>query len=155
MTRIPATALLLSVAGLIPFLLSAMYVLGMFTAESGGLTIGPFSFFNTGNGQLLMARYGVIILCFMSGVLWGFATKATGAQAAAAYALSVVPALWVFLNPGTRADEVLLNLGIGFAGLLALDYAYYRWELAPRWWMLLRLPLTLAVLICLAIGIWG
>ncbi len=111
-----------------------------------GLLIG------TTLGALILTRYGVIILCFMSGVLWGFATKASGAQATACYVLSVIPALWAFLNPGTRADEALINLMIGFAGVLILDFAFARWGLAPKWWMTLRVPVTGVVISCLAIG---
>ena len=149
MTRIPVPALLLGVAGLIPFVLAALSILGIFNASI------DYPRVMAQDGRLVMARYGVIILCFMSGVLWGYATKATGAQAAAVYALSTIPALWTFLNPGTHADEVLINLGIGFAGVLALDYAFQIWGLTPPWWLALRVPLTIVVLTCLAIGVWA
>ena len=149
MTRIPAPALLLGIAGLLPFVFAALAKLGLVSATLADPLI------TAQDGRLVMARYGVIILCFMSGVLWGYATRATGTQAAAAYALSTVPALGDFLNPGGRADEVLINLGIGFAGVLALDYAFHKWGLTPPWWMALRVPLTAVVLICLAIGVWA
>ncbi|MGB3244066.1 MAG: DUF3429 domain-containing protein [Sulfitobacter sp.] len=150
MNRIPPAALLLGIAGLAPFITGAMLSLEYLNAGAGG-----FSFLNGTDGPLIMLRYGVIILCFMSGALWGFATTAPGMQGTAAFALSVVPALWVFLNPGAQADAALINLMIGFSGLLLLDYAFHRWSLCPEWWMALRVPLTLVVLICLAIGVWA
>lgn len=150
MTRIPASALLLGLAGLIPFVWAALLVIGV---ADPGLT-APFAGWValSGDGILMMVRYGTIILCFMSGVLWGFATKARGARAAVGYALSVVPALWVFLFPGAGATSALINLMTGFAGLLILDFAFTRWRLAPAWWMSLRVLLTAIVLVCLGIG---
>jgi len=148
--RIPATALLLTVAGLAPFLFGSLLVLDLF-----GDGLSPDVRRMVGDGRLMMMRYGVIILCFMSGVLWGYATKASGMQAAVAYVLSVIPALWVFLFPGGSADEALINLMIGFIGVLLMDFAYHRWELAPAWWMTLRVPVTVVVVACLAVGVWA
>jgi len=149
-TRIPPAALLLTVAGLTPFLFGAIMTLELF-----GDGISPEVRRVVGDGRLMMLRYGVIILCFMSGVLWGFATKTDGVQAAMAYVLSVIPALWAFLFPGSSADEALINLMIGFAGVLLLDFAFRSWDLAPEWWMTLRVPVTLVVLACLAVGVWA
>jgi len=150
MGRIPAPAFLLGLAGLLPFLWGALLVLGF----SGGLqAILPQSL--SGDGRLIMIRYGGIILPFMSGVLWGFATKATGPQAAMAYALSVLPALWWFFMPGSGYMSALINLASGFAGLLFLDFAFQRWGLAPGWWMSLRLQLSSVVLACIAVGIFA
>lgn len=148
MTRIPPAALLLSIAGLVPFMLGALMSAGLFDPSGYTGYIGT-------DGRLIMLRYGVIILCFMAGVLWGFATKAQGTQATAAYVLSTLPALWAFLSPGRQADEALINLMIGFVAVLILDYAFSRWQLAPEWWMPLRVPVTIVVLICLGIGVWA
>ena len=46
-----------------------------------------------------------------------------------------------------------MNLIFGFLGLLALDWQFWRWGLAPRWWMHLRLPVTAAVVACLLVGV--
>jgi hypothetical protein len=149
LTSIPPAALLLGLAGLVPFLWAALLVLGL-----PGLVHIPLPPALTGDGTLIMIRYGGIILPFMSGVLWGFATRATGTQAIAAYALSVLPALWWFFAPGSGVNGALINLATGFLGLLLLDYAYQRWGLAPDWWMSLRITLTTLVIVCLGIGIW-
>ncbi len=149
LTRIPPAALLLGIAGLIPFVWAALLVLNIFATPDW-----PLPQVLLGDGRLIMIRYGGIILPFMAGVLWGFATTATGSQAAAAYALSVLPALWWFFMPGTGVVSALSNLMTGFIGLLILDYAFSRWGLAPAWWMALRVQLTGIVVICLSIGIF-
>ncbi len=147
--RIPPAAFVLGLAGLIPFLWAALLVLDMFT-----LPAWPIPQVLLGDGKLIMIRYGGIILPFMAGVLWGFATKARGPQALAAYALSVLPALWWFFMPGTGVTSALTNLATGFIGLLLLDYAFSRWDLAPGWWMALRVQLTIVVVLCLLVGIF-
>lgn len=151
MTRIPPAALLLSIAGLAPFILGA----GLVSGVMGDQPMGSYAYVLGTDGRLIMVRYGVIILCFMAGVQWGFATKASGVQASACYVLSVLPALWAFLNPGRTADAALINLMIGFIAVLLIDYAFFRWRLAPEWWMSLRIPITVVVLICLAVGVWA
>ena len=98
-----------------------------------------------------MLNYGTIILAFMSGVLWGFATKAEGPQAALGYALSVVPALWAFFMVGGGAAASAIFLIAGYIGLLALDFHFWRQGLAPEWWMRLRILLTTVVVACLAL----
>ncbi|MFD2738152.1 DUF3429 domain-containing protein [Sulfitobacter aestuarii] len=147
--RVPAPALILGFAGLLPFLWAAMLLLGVDGGISGRLprALGT-------DGRLVMLRYGSVILPFMSGVLWGFATRARGTRAAAAYALSTLPALWWFFAPGAGPSSALLNLMSGFAGLLILDFAFWRWSLAPSWWMALRLPLSIVVLACLGLALW-
>jgi hypothetical protein len=82
MNRIPFAPLALGLAGLIPFVFGAVTTLGWLPTVLGM------------GGPMFTLAYGTIILSFMSGVLWGFATKTTGARAAAGYALSVLPALW-------------------------------------------------------------
>lgn len=154
MIRVPASALLLGLLGLIPFLWGAIVSLGVLDSASGDLTVGGITLISANDGQLLMVRYGVIILCFMAGVLWGFATRANGPQATLCYMLSVIPALWAFLFPGTGVYSALMNLMIGFTMVLMIDYAFWWWQLAPRWWMALRIPLSVIVLGCLGVGAW-
>ncbi|WP_370400099.1 DUF3429 domain-containing protein [Sulfitobacter sp. JB4-11] len=149
MSRIPAPALLLGIAGLTPFVWAALLILGLSGGQEANLP--PVL---SGDGRLIMIRYGGIILPFMSGVLWGFATTATGGRAIAAYGLSVLPALWWFFMPGTGPVSALTNLATGFLAVLILDFFFQRWGLTPAWWMTLRIQLTVMVLACLAIGIW-
>ncbi len=142
---IPRAALLLGLAGLLPFLWGAMTVLVPGIGQMGASFLGqrlvaPF----------ILLNYGTIILAFMSGVLWGFATKAEGQQAATGYALSVIPALWAFFMVGGGAVASAIYLIAGFVGLLGLDYHFWRLGLAPGWWMRLRILLTTVVVACIA-----
>jgi hypothetical protein len=148
MRQIPLAALILGLAGLVPFLWGAANVI---YPPSGGW-VGPWlrPMFR---GTYVSLTYGVVILSFMSGVLWGFATKASGARAAVGYALSVVPALWAFFMVNGDPGNAAVNLAAGFAGLLMLDYFFTVQGLAPRWWMRLRVLLTAVVLACLAVPI--
>jgi len=143
-SRIPTAALALGLAGLIPFAWGALTVLRPELGQQAAPLIGARFV-----GPYVQLFYGAVILSFMSGVLWGFATKARGATAASGYALSVIPALWVFFMTGGGPVTAAMNLGAGFIGLLALDWHFWRLGLAPRWWMRLRLLLTCVVLLTL------
>lgn len=145
MTDVPKSALLLGLGGLLPFLWGAATVLLPGLAEWGVRAIGPrFA------GPFVLLSYGTVILAFMSGVLWGFATKAEGQVAATAYALSVLPALWAFFFVGGGPVSAAIYLIFGFVGLLGLDWMFWRQGLAPAWWMRLRVGLTAVVVFCLS-----
>ncbi|SNR34185.1 DUF3429 domain-containing protein [Puniceibacterium sediminis] len=149
MTGVPRAALILGLAGVVPFLWGAL------TLVSDPLaTFGQGAFGSRFIGPYVQLSYGVVILAFMSGVLWGFATKATGPRATAGYALSVIPALWAFFMVGGGPVSAGTNLIFGFVGVLLLDWQFWRWGLAPVWWMQLRAPLTALVVICLAVGVF-
>lgn len=149
MTRIPRAPLLLGLAGLIPFIWGAMTYLNEPLSQWGAQNLGPRFI-----GPYVQLFYGAVILSFMSGVLWGFATKSTGARAATGYTLSVIPALWAFFMTGGGPTTTAVNLITGFLGLLILDFAFSSWGLTPRWWMSLRILLTAIVVACLSIGVF-
>jgi hypothetical protein len=142
MTQIPRAALWFGLAGLIPFLWGAITVVQPELALWGGRALGPRFV-----GPYVQLFYGAVILSFMSGVLWGFATRATGTVAATGYGLSVIPALWVFFMTGGGAVSAATNLMVGFVGLLAIDRHFWKLGLAPAWWMHLRILLTGIVLL--------
>jgi Protein of unknown function (DUF3429) len=144
--RIPRSALVLGLAGLIPFLWSAATVLFPALAGWAGQWLIPLFL-----GPYVGIAYGTVILSFMSGVLWGFATRAEGREAAFAYTLSVIPALWVFFMVTDASDNSVIYLAAGFVGLLFLDTTFSVWGLAPAWWLRLRVMLTVVVLACLAL----
>lgn len=148
MTRIPASALALGLAGLIPFLWGATGILAPgLTAWSLGFLPGRF------HGPAVMQIYGLVILSFMAGVIWGFATRASGRQAVLFYALSVLPPIWAFFTATGATGPALLALLVGFVALLAVDLTAARAGLAPPWWMPLRLLLTTIVAACLIVGL--
>ena len=142
MTHIPRAALILGLAGLIPFLWGMVTVISPDAANWGISTFGPRFI-----GPYVQLFYGAIILSFMSGVLWGFSAKATGQQATMGYILSVVPALWAFFMTGNGPVSAGISLVIGFVALLALDWHFWRNGLAPDWWLSLRILLTGLVVI--------
>ncbi len=146
-TKIPNSALLLGLAGTLPFMW------GVISTWYPGVNayvpdwLGPRFY-----GPYVQVAYGSIILSFMSGVLWGFATRA-GERQALCYALSVVPALWVFFAVGGGNVSATYALITGFVFLLTLDKLFSNWGLAPAWWMRLRLTLTIIVVSCLMLGL--
>lgn len=144
--RIPRPALLLGLAGLIPFLWSAATHLSPALSGWAGQWLPPMFL-----GSYVGLTYGTLILAFMSGALWGFATKAQGREATIAYSLSVIPALWVFVMVSDATDTSAIFLAAGFVGLLLLDAVFQAWGLAPGWWLRLRVMLTVVVLACLAV----
>lgn len=144
MRAIPRTALFLGLAGLIPFIWGALTVLWpelnlWGQMRLGGRFVGPY----------IQLFYGAVILSFMSGVLWGFAAKATGRVATAGYVLAVIPALWAFFMTGGGPVTAGVNLIVGFLALLLLDWHFWRLGLAPHWWMNLRVLLTAIVVLSL------
>jgi len=143
---VPRSALLLGLAGLIPFFWGALTVVNTDIAQWGSRTLGARFI-----GPYVQLFYGAVILSFMSGVLWGFATKADGAQATTGYILSVIPALWAFFMTGGGPVSASISLMAGFVGLLALDFMFWRWGLAPPWWMQLRVLLTALVVASLSV----
>jgi len=130
----PRIAILLTAGGALPFLAGAAMILNLMP----------------GNGRALIVAYGTVILCFMSGVLWGFAARGGRAWA---YVLSVLPALHVFFfvtpHPWAFEGQVLAHLIAGFLAVLILDLVYQAKGLAPRWWLSLRIPVTAVVVGCL------
>ena len=149
MRGVPRAPLVLALAGLIPFLWGALTYLNSDLQDWGRQELGPRFV-----GPYIQLFYGSVILSFMSGVLWGFATKTSGSKAATCYALSVLPALWAFFMTGGGPVEAGINLMYGFAGLLMLDAMFSYWRLTPTWWLRLRLLLTIIVLLCLAVGVY-
>ena len=141
---IPPAALALGLAGLLPFAWGAATLWSAALADWTAATVGPRFI-----GPYIGLFYGAVILSFMSGVLWGFATKAEGRVAASGYALSTLPALWAFFMTGGGPVAATVALIAGFVGLLGLDWLFWSHGLAPRWWMKLRLLLTAGVVACL------
>ncbi|NYS24201.1 DUF3429 domain-containing protein [Rhodobacteraceae bacterium 2376] len=144
---IPRPALWLGLAGLLPFLWGVGTLLSPALAEVTLRSIGPRFV-----GPYVLIAYGTVILCFMSGVLWGFAARGEAGRWRG-YALSVLPALWAFFFVGGGAVQALWALLTGFVVLLVMDMQFGQWGLTPRWWMRLRLILTAGVVACLALGL--
>ncbi len=143
MIRVPLAPLLLGLSGVLPFAWGALTIFVPAFGDWSLDLLGPRL-----TGRTLLVLYGTIILSFMSGTVWGFATRAKGRHAAVLYALSTGPAIWaLFLGFST------VMLALGFLALLLLDRHAQRAGLAPPWWMRLRLLLTALVVPCLLVGL--
>ena len=148
MKRIPNSALILGLAGLLPFFWGAVTSLD-FIAEKLKLT----GFSEEYIGSRINLIYGTIILAFMSGVLWGFAANVGDKRRPVGLILSVLPALWAFFTFNGTLINPLMSLIIGFFGVFAIDVRFYYWQLTPEWWLSLRSILTLCVIIFLSVNL--
>ena len=146
--KIPTGALILGLSGVLPFAWGAVTLL-----SEEAFNFGIENFGARFVGPLIQLSYGVIILCFMSGVLWGFATKMDEKNASLGYILSVLPALWAFLSMGRGPISDTISLIVGFLAVLLIDRHFYLLKLTPLWWMNLRTPLTFLVISLLGLGI--
>ena len=146
--KIPTGALILGLSGVLPFAWGAVTLL-----SEEAFNFGIENFGARFVGPLIQLSYGVIILCFMSGVLWGFATKMDEKNGSLGYILSVLPALWAFLSMGRGPISDTISLIVGFLAVLLIDRHFYLLKLTPLWWMNLRIPLTFLVISLLTLGI--
>ena len=148
MKKIPNSALILGLSGLIPFFWGAVTSLD-FVVENLKLTGLSEEYM----GSRINLIYGTIILAFMSGVLWGFAANVGDKRQPIGFILSVLPALWAFFTFSGTLINPLAGLIIGFLGVFAIDIRFHYWQLTPEWWLFLRSILTLFVIICLSINL--
>ena len=146
--KIPTGALILGLSGVLPFAWGAVTLL-----SEEAFNFGIENFGARFVGPLIQLSYGIIILCFMSGVLWGFATKMDRKNTSLNYILSVIPALWAFFAMGRGPTSDTISLIVGFIAVLLIDRHFYLLKLTPLWWMKLRIPLTLLVTSLLGIGL--
>lgn len=144
---IPRAPLLLGLAGLLPFLWAAAGVLVPALSDATVVRLGARF-----NAPYVLISYGTVILCFMSGVLWGFATKA---DRLAPYMASVLPALWAFFMVGGGERQATSAVLIGFILVFVFDVQFAVWKLTPAWWIKLRALLTATVVTCLLIGLYA
>jgi len=146
-TAIPVPALVLGVAGLIPFV---ALPLGAWLR-----VVAPAA-----DHVTALIAYAAVILSFMGGVQWGLAMRAAPSvpgPAALHYAISVLPALlaWSAFSLDPRTGLVLL--ATGFVALLAYDLWTIRRGLGPAWYAPLRLGLTAVVVLslCVTAAVFG
>ena len=148
MKKIPNSALILGLSGLIPFFWGAFTSLD-FVLEDLKLTGLSEEF----TGSEINLIYGTIILAFMSGVLWGFAANVGDKRRTVGLILSILPALWAFFTFNSSLINPFISLIIGFLGVFAIDVRFYYWQLTPEWWLSLRSILTLFVIIFLSVNL--
>lgn len=137
---LPLLAVVLAIAGLIPF-----GVMGYLTLGSEGQRAG-----------VGLVAYGAIILAFLGGVHWGFALQDPTPRAQRArLILGVVPSLvgWVavLFTIAITIDAALGLLVIGFVGLTIVEARARSAGLIPRGYMGLRYGLSAAVVTVLVV----
>ncbi len=147
MKKIPKSALILGLAGLLPFFWGAATSLE-FVLEN--LKLNGFS--EEYIGSRINLIYGTVILAFMSGVLWGFAANIRDKRRPVGLILSVLPALWAFFTFNGTLINPFMSLILGFLGVFAIDVRFYYWQLTPDWWLSFRSILTLCVIIFLSVN---
>ena len=147
MRHIPKPALILGLAGLIPFLAGALAVLRPGMLPELGWFDGSAE-----AGRRLLELYGTIILSFMAGCLWGFASRHGRRPSWLELGLSVAPPLVVLFGLSPDPATSCLILTYAFAGLLLIDSFFARRAIVVWWWLSLRIPLTIVVSACLLMG---
>ena len=133
-------AIVLGVAGLIPFCVMGYLALGTEAQRAG-------------DG---LVAYGAVILAFLGGVHWGFALQdGTPRADRARLALGVVPSLvgWVavLFTIALTFDAAVALLIVGFAGVTIVEARARRAGLIPGGYMALRYALSGVVLTVLVI----
>lgn len=131
LTTVPASAVLLGIAGLIPFIgFAALSVSG----SDGGLGLIGLS------PRTILSAYGAVIASFLGGIRWGVAA-ARGAGWAD-YLLAIVPSLlaWAALAAPAPWDLRVLGVLVLVWGVVDQDLA--RRGLVPVWMSRLRLALS-------------
>ncbi len=132
---LPPLALVLGLAGLIPFALCGYGAVGSFGDRAA----------------VALAAYGAVILAFLGGVHWGFALpEPSGRAERARLGLGVVPSLvgWVslLLVIAVNAESGLALLIAGFAALTAVEARAAKRGLMPPGYMGLRYALSAGVM---------
>lgn len=137
LSDVPRPALVLGLAGLLPFLAgtAAVWILGY---------PGAILALN------LTMVYAALVLAFLGAVHWGLALAQEAADKWRRLVPSVLPALAGWCALMIPNGFGLLLLALGFAGMFFADRAAVTANRAPAWYVALRKWLTLVVLLCLA-----
>ena len=141
---IPRVALILGLAGLIPFVASATLSLSNDTSEFG---------------LRALATYAAVILSFLGGVRWGvLLIESDRFEHYGPAVVSVLPSILAWLS--LLLDTVPM-LGLLLAGLFAqylIDSGVTSGKIGnhfPQWYSRLRLFLSAGAIVCVSIGLFS
>eukprot|EP00892_Ulva_mutabilis_P007472 jgi/Ulvmu1/5097/UM021_0114.1 len=161
---IPAVPKLLGLGGLIPFYALSPPLLkfaGEALAESAMLSpAGAFLLHDLlPYAAMLQIGYGSAIVSFLGAVHWGAAMQSRTGHTTKImferYCWSVMPALVVF-PAASAGPEMGGSVVISALLLTYLIDAKFNWKGAlPKWYLSLRLPLTVGAVGAFAIGMWA
>lgn len=140
---IPKPALVLGLAGLIPFVCSALLTL------SDNADVQSFA-------TMSLAAYGAVILSFLGGVKWGIALSDNNALTSwQPLILSVLPSIVGWLALLLPAIFMLIVLSAALVGQYCLDNNSVQQQKLPIWYGKLRLILSCGAVLSLLIGLWA
>ncbi|WP_158215739.1 DUF3429 domain-containing protein [Notoacmeibacter marinus] len=129
-----ATAHLLVFGGYLPFLVLTLFFLFP--------DIAPL----TRSGSLIMLiGYGAVILSFLGGIRWGFATARNDQASARELLTSVVPSLIAWMCLTLPSAPALFLLAVTFVWHFFWDRRHAERHDLPAWFLPLRLRVTVAV----------
>lgn len=102
--------------------------------------------------------YGAIILSFIGGAWWGLSSRRQDAPSWGVLTLAVMPSLyawpsvaWAWIDAAYAGAAWLLSAG--FVLVLPVDRMLQKTNIAPAWWLTLRMPLSLGMaLLFFALG---
>ncbi|WP_332839817.1 DUF3429 domain-containing protein [Methylobacterium sp. Leaf118] len=131
LTTVPASAVLLGIAGLIPFIGFAALSVSGSDVGLGMIGLSP---------RTILSAYGAVIASFLGGIRWGVAA-ARGAGWPD-YLLAIVPSLlaWTALAAPAPWDLRMLGVLVLVWGLVDQDLS--RRGLVPVWMSRMRLVLS-------------
>jgi hypothetical protein len=145
---VPATqrfAWLLGIAGLLPFFTHALFAWITSPYEVAGVLRSQ-------------AHYAAVILTFLGALHWGVTIASPSIQGSPAglrMVWSVVPAIFAWVVSLLPVELSLPLLSGALAVALAVDWLLYRDTPVPRWFMTLRLVLTVGALATVGASWWA
>ncbi|GJD59264.1 DUF3429 domain-containing protein [Methylobacterium dankookense] len=127
----PMGAIILGIAGLVPFLgFAALSVAGS-DGGLGNLGLAP---------RTILSAYGAVIASFLGGIRWGAAAARNAGNGD--YLLAIVPSLIAWAALAAPAPWDLRTLGVLVLAWGLIDQDLSRRGLVPRWLGRLRLVLS-------------
>lgn len=140
MVKIPKVIKIISYCGIIPFLLG---VIGTF----------KFSLFHPYLNTFLVETsilYSALILSFLGGCLFGFECLNRSGPNIFRSWIAILPSLWALI--GLQIEDFSATiLIVGFLLVYEVDRRAHVSQIVPDWWLSLRFPLTVTVIISLSI----
>lgn len=134
----PKSARALGLAGLLPQLLALTMLLFGNPADA-------FS------ALALAYAYAALILSFLGGMWWGLAAQARGTVPGWIWVAAVAPSLVALASAlpwavgATWPGPSLGMLGMALLAALVVDFKLAALDLCPRWWLGLRVPLSVGL----------
>jgi hypothetical protein len=136
---VPPIASWISYAGAVPFVVGAAMMVSEHEADWWNMAL---------------TAYGAIILSFLGGVHWGLCI-AQGQVEPRRLLVGALPALVGWLSVLAAGRTGLQMLLAAFALMLAYDRTLAYSGAVPAWYARLRLPVSLIVVVSLAVASWG